>query len=114
MSAGTYNIIIEQGADFSKSLSLTDNASNPFDLSDYSEVRGQIRRHYNSETTAATFTMSITGDGTSGQIAWGLSATNTAAMEAAPHLYDVELVKNDGTITRLLEGDVTVKPNITR
>lgn len=114
MAAGTYNIIIEQGADFSKSLSLTDNAGDPFDLSDYSAVNGQIRRHYNSESVSATFTMSITGDGTAGQVAWGLGATATAAMEPADHLYDVELVKNDGTITRLLQGSVEVRPNITR
>lgn len=114
MAAGTYNIIVEQGSDFTKSLSLTDDSDTPFDLSDYAEVRGQIRRHYNSEDIAATFTMSITGDGTSGQVAWGLSAANTDALEPAAHKYDVELQKNDGTVTRLLEGDVTVRPNITR
>lgn len=114
MSAGTYNIVIEQGADFNKSLSLTDNSGDPFDLSNYSAVNGQIRRHYNSETVSANFTCTITGDGTAGQIAWGLNATGTAAIEPADHLYDLELVANDGTITRLLEGSVTVKPNITR
>lgn len=114
MAAGRYNIIIEQGASFSKSLSLTDSDSLPWDLSGYSQVRGQIRRHYNSESAAATFVLAINGDGTAGTISWGLSPAQTLSLEAADHLYDIELVADDGEVTRLLEGTVTVRPNITR
>jgi hypothetical protein len=43
-----------------------------------------------------------------------ISATDTAALTAGRGVYDLELVAANGTVTRLLQGVVTISRNITR
>lgn len=71
-----------------------------------------MRKHYSSNT-AITFDTSVTGS--TGNINISLGATATAAIKAGTYFYDVELQSNNGnTIQRLVQGMITVYPEVTR
>lgn len=106
------NIVIDQGADFSTTVTVTDDANATVDLSDYT-ARGQIRKHYTS-TTAVDFTIQFGSPRSEGQVELSLSNSQTGSMEAGRYVYDAEIISSSGTVTRLVEGIATVTPQVTR
>ena len=52
------NLVVDQGADFSKNLTVTTDGSTAYDISGLT-FNGQIRPSYDSSTLTATFTISI-------------------------------------------------------
>lgn len=104
------NLIIDQGATFSADLTLQDENGDGLVLNGYN-ANSQIRKWYTSTNASATFTTSI--NTTSSVITLSLSSDQTANLVAGRYVYDVEI--NDGaSITRIVEGIVTVTPNVTR
>lgn len=116
MTAGTWNTTIEQGATWERVLTWRDAADAPVDLTDYT-ARMTLRKA-NGKTETLTMVSGsggkITLGGSSGTITLTLSATDTAALPAVPHVYDLEMVDGDDTVTRLVEGTITIKPEQTR
>lgn len=102
------NISIDQGTTFSTSIVLTDEGGNSLDLSAYS-ANGQIRRWYSS-SNAISFDTSLS----SGQVTLSLNAASTALLTRDRYVYDVILTDSSNTITRVVEGIVTVNPRVTR
>ena len=111
MSAGTYNFTIEQGTTFSRVLTLQENGS-AMNLTGYS-VASQMRSTHDSSTVVATFSGSVT-NASSGQITLSLTNSQTSAVEEAIYVYDVEITSGAGAVTRILEGNITVTPEVTR
>jgi len=60
----------------------------------------------------ATLTAGLTLGGAAGTISISISATNTAAITAGNYVYDLELTSGT-TVTRLLEGQFYVSPEVT-
>lgn len=104
------NITVDQGATYSTSLNLTDDNGNPLDLTTYTAA-AQMRKHYTS-SNAINFVVSTSGN--TGILTLALSANTTANIASGRYMYDVELTDSDNTISRIVEGIVTVNPNITR
>ena len=69
---------------------------------------------YGSTRTRTTITSTIS-NATGGVITLSLTPTQTAALDApARYVYDVEITLTaDGTVTRVIEGIITVRPNVT-
>jgi hypothetical protein len=111
MSAGTYNFTIEQGTTFSRVLTLQENGS-AMNLTGYS-VASQMRSTHDSSSIVATFSGSVT-NASSGQITLSLTNSQTSAIEEAIYVYDVEITSGAGSVTRILEGNITVTPEVTR
>ena len=111
MSAGTYNFTIEQGTTFSRVLTLQENSS-AMNLTGYS-VASQMRSTHDSSSIVATFSGAVT-NASSGQITLSLTNSQTSAIEEAIYVYDVEITSGAGSVTRILEGNVTVTPEVTR
>lgn len=124
MTAGSHDITIEQGATFRLSLiwrepTVNEVAGDPIDLTGYT-ARMQVRRKHTSDTTILSLT-SAAGDITLGGAAGTIVVVATAAATAAidtdnktlSAVYDLELI-NGSTVTRLLEGSVTITPEVTR
>lgn len=105
------NLTVDQGSDFSSTVSVVDSLNQSLDLTGYT-FRGQVRKTYTS-TTAVDFTLfsnaPITGD-----ISLSLSSSQTADMKAGRYHYDIEIVSSGGTVTRVLEGQLEVTPRATR
>ena len=104
------NLVIDQGADFDAMIDVTDTGGITYDLTNYN-VAAQMRKNYAS-SSATSFTATHNSQG--GQIALSLSNSITGDLEPGRYLYDVEITSPSGTITRVVEGVVTVTPGITR
>ena len=111
MAAGTYNFIMDQGATFTRTLTVKENGS-AMNLPGYS-VASLMRSTHDSSTVAGTFTCTIS-NAVGGIIDMSMTPTTTGAIEEAIYVYDLEIASGSGTITRLLEGEVTVNPEVTR
>jgi hypothetical protein len=103
------NIVIDQGQTFSFSLTLSNTDGTAKDLTDYT-VTSQMRKSYYT-STATDFTTAKVD--LTGEITISLSATETSAIKAGRYVYDVEIASNVETL-RILEGIVTVTPEVTK
>lgn len=114
--AGQYDITIQQGATFQLPLVWKDGDGLPVNITGYT-ARMQVRRTHGSDTAALSLT-SAGGDivlgGVAGTIDITASATATAAITFRSGVYDVELEDGSGVVTRLIEGNVDVTPEVTR
>lgn len=104
------NIIVDQGSSFQTSINVTDDDENAIDLTNYTAV-AQMRKHYTS-SNAVNFTATISP--ALGVVTLALTANATNAIAPGRYVYDCELTDNNGTVTRLVEGIVTVTPGVTR
>lgn len=112
MSAGKYNLTIEQGADFALSFTLSEDGSAK-DLTSHS-ARAQMRTKKSATDASATFTCTIT-DASAGKLKMALTNSETAALSPGIYYYDLELyTASDANVTRLLEGTATVTAEVTR
>ena len=127
MRAGTYNFTCEQGSTFSRLIELEqpDLVADPtgqtfavFDLSGYT-ARMQVRRTIDSSTAMVTLTTEngrIIINQTPGSINHiniYMADELTATLQSSG-VYDIEIINNDGEVSRILQGIFTVSPEVTR
>lgn len=124
MAAGSYDFQIEQGATFQRVLTWTDADDNPFNLTGYSG-RMMIRPTYADIDTGPPI-LSLTSPssgialgGGAGTIVIFVPAANTAALPIPPtadhkYRYDLEVQAADGTVYRVLQGEVAISQEVTR
>lgn len=117
MGAGRYDLTIEQGATYSKTLTWKDSNKAAINLTSYT-ARMQIRETKESTTTLATSegtspSIVITLGGALGTILITMTAAITAAFTFDTAVYDLEMILS-GAVTRLLEGDVFLSKEVTR
>jgi len=106
------NISIDQGSDFTSTVTVEGSDGVVFNLTGYT-ARGQIRKSYTS-TTAINFTAAINSP-SQGAIQLTLTAAQTRAMKAGRYLYDVEVVQTSTSkVIRVVEGQAEINPSITR
>lgn len=110
--AAKANIVVDQGADFSTTITVTDANGDIVDLFGYT-AEGQIRKHYTS-STKVDFVVAFGTPRTDGLLTLSLSAANTSVMEAGRYVYDVNLTESGGTVSRMVEGICTVTPRVTQ
>lgn len=103
------NLVIDQGSSFSTSIALTDNDGVALNLTGYTGA-AQIRKHYTS-SNAVSFSVAINVN--TSEVDLSLTAVQTAAMTAGRYVYDVELTLGS-LVSRVIEGIVTVTPEVTR
>ena len=143
MAAATYALRIEQGATWRLKFTWcragavnpdgTIAAGDPIDLTGCT-ARMQIRKSLRQPVLAfittpvtAIATDAVTGvetttetpngitlGGVDGTIVLELSADKTALLNITAGVYDLEIVFPSGDVYRVLEGTVTVDPNVTR
>jgi len=109
--AFTLNLYVEAGATFTREITYTNDDGTLFDLTDYS-AELQVRETVTSETATLTKTPTISVPNAT--ITWTFTAAQTAALTADKYVYAIELTKTDGTVIRLVEGDLTVSPEVVR
>lgn len=111
MAAGTYNFVLDQGATFTRQLTVKENGS-AMNLTGYS-VASKMRSTHDTSTVAGTFTCTIS-NASGGIITISMTSSTTAAIEEGMYVYDLEITSSGGTVTRLMEGNITVNPEVTR
>ena len=114
MTAGDYDIICEQGATFSRTLTVKDSSGDARNLSSFTG-KMQVRKLVTSTDTLAELTTS-NGKMTlnaSGEISLSLTATETAAITSSG-VYDLEITSSGGVVERVVEGNFNLIPEVTR
>ena len=110
--AAKANILIDQGTDFSTTLTVTDDDGSAIDLTGFTGS-AQLRKHYTS-TTSTNFTVSFESPRSTGKVTISLSRAVTANLESGRYVYDVEITNAANNRSRLVEGIVTITPEVTR
>jgi len=110
--AAISNIFIDQGADFTTTVTVSDANGDALDLSNYTAL-AQIRKTYES-TTATTFTSTFVSPRTTGQITISLTDDQTSSLDFGRYVYDLLITDGDGDKTRVVEGIATVNPSVSR
>ena len=82
------------------------------DLTGYTP-RMQVRETHDSTSILLTVTCSV-ANASGGIIRLQATATTTASIEEGIYVYDLEIESSTGVVTRLLQGNVTVTPEVTR
>lgn len=115
MAALEYDMTINQGETWSIAFPVLDGAGDPLPVDGW-HVRAQIRLYKNSATPAFewnnTSLLNAVVAGTSVQLR--LTPADTALWKFEHALYDVELTDPQGGVTRIAEGRVLLKAEITR
>jgi hypothetical protein len=117
MTAPTdYALTIYAGTTFELHLAWKDAAGAAIDLTGYS-ARMQMRKKQSAADTVFSLASPAAGivlGGAAGTIDVVLGAAQTGSLSARSGVYDLELVSASGKVTRLLQGAVTVDPEVTR
>jgi hypothetical protein len=110
MSAGVYDLNIDQGSTYGNSFTQTvDGVQTDFD--GYS-ARSQIRKLKTANEISATFACTISA---TGKIQISLTAAQTSALNAGVYFWDLEVfTPSDVTVTRILQGQATIDQEVTR
>ena len=132
MAAGSYSFTIEQGATTDFELVYKDSSGNPNDLTGYN-ARMQLKDSIGGSTTYLTLSSSLQSDGTglnlsgsggnqaskpttSGSIGIFISHTTSSNLSFSSAVYDLEIVSGSGntaTVTRLVQGKVSLSKEVT-
>jgi hypothetical protein len=133
MAAGKYNFTVEQGTTVDFAVNYKDSESNPIDISGY-QARMQLRPEKGSSILYLTLSSSLdstytglnlSGSGgssastppSSGSIGVYISAVSSSMLDFEKAFYDLELVYGSGntaTVTRVLEGTITLNKEVTK
>lgn len=117
---GTNQIL--QGTDWTRDFAVT-SGGNPVDLTNYTGtgaiIRSQFRSTVAGTSVILTPTMSVVAPATDGIIRMTIPASVTTALANTTQsgVYDIEIVANNAngnTVERIIEGDWSIDPEVTR
>jgi hypothetical protein len=109
-----FDLKINQGETYRLSIPLLNSTNGPANVTGLT-ARGQIRETYHSTTKLYEWLPSLGNLETStGSVALTVPATVSAAWTWQYGRWDLEVVDQANTVTRLVEGYVFVIPEITR
>lgn len=107
--AAKVNIVIDQGTTFNTTYTIHDANDEPIDFTGYT-ASSQMRKSYSS----STFNQFVVTLGSTGQVTLSMDATTTNNITAGRYVYDVEVQNPSGIRSRVVEGIVTVTPQVSR
>lgn len=115
--AGLYNIVADQGATLSRTITWKDAAKRAIDITGYT-----ARMHVRATAEADSIILELTTEnsrialgGASGTVTLMVSATDMALVPEGKYVYDLELVAPvSGVVSRLIQGNFVVRAEVTR
>lgn len=115
MAAARHRLKCEQGATFRLVGTYRGSDGEPVDLTGCT-ARMQVRRRAGAEPVLLDLSSGdgITLGGIAGTVAIVIDADTTADLPDGRFAYDLEIESDGGEVTRLLEGDFVVDPEVTR
>ena len=105
-------LTVDQGSTFESTIDLVTDDGAVINVAGY-VFTGQIRKSYYSTNPTANLTLSIV-DAANGNVKVSITAANTANIKAGRYLYDIKMIDTSNTVTRLVEGVITITPQVTR
>ena len=113
--AGSFDFTIEQGATFNLAMTWKIDEV-PVNLTNWT-ARLQARVDVEDTETILSLTTEnggITLGGALGTISLDRTATQTSLLQTGSFVYDLELVSGVNSVTRLLQGELTISAEVTR
>lgn len=104
------NIIVDQGTDVSYTFNVKNSSSNSINLTGYT-AKSQFRKYY---TSSKSYNFNATVNSSNGSITLTANSAYTGIIPAGRYLFDCEVISSSNVVTRLVEGIVTVTPQVTR
>lgn len=114
-TSNVYDILVDQGATLNRALFLKSATKRPVDLSGYIG-RMHIRDYVDSSTIVKTLTTENDGlviYGLTGRVDIFLSPSDTEELAKEQYVYDLELESEEGDVTKIVSGKLTVRAEIT-
>jgi hypothetical protein len=114
-NSNVFDILVDQGATLNRALFVKTSAKRAIDLEGYIG-RMHIRDYTNSSVIIQTLTSEtdeILISPSDGRVDIFLSPAKTADLLAKNYVYDLELESEDGEVTKILSGKLTVRSEIT-
>lgn len=106
------NLYIDQGSDYTTTVTINDSAGSPLDLTGYTAT-AQIRKTYTS-STSVSFLVVFDADRSTGKITISLTNVQTSALKSGLYVYDVLISDVLLKKTRVVEGTANVSPMVTQ
>lgn len=103
---------VDQGTDFNFDLDLTNDDGTALNVANYT-FSSSIRKSYYSSSVTANLTVQVIS-AANGNVILSMNAATTSNIKAGRYLFDVKQVDNSNTTTRLVEGVITVLPQVTK
>jgi len=115
MSNSTYDIVAQQGSDYSVTLTYKDSNNVAVNLTGYT-ARMHVRKVASSPYAYLRLTNSsgMTLGGAAGTVAINVPAAALASIPAGSYVYDVELVSGSGAVVKPIVGSFSVSAEVTR
>lgn len=115
--AGLYNIVADQGATFSRTITWTDSAKKPINITNYT-AKMQVRATVESSAVILELTTQngrISLGGVLGTVTLNVPASVMQNVVADKYVYDLELIApTTGVVNRLVQGNFAVRAEVTR
>jgi len=115
--AVSYNTVIDQGADWYLTVTYENPNGTPINLSGYSGAL-QLRSLPSDPTAVLTLTTANNGiaiTANTGVVAIHATAAQTRVIDDGIYYYDLEITDTfTSVVTRLVQGQVVVSPEVTR
>ena len=110
-----YIVEIDQGADWFFNVTYENPAGTPVNITSYTAAL-QLRSLPESTTAVLSLATGsgITITGAAGLVAVRATAAQTGAIIAGDYYYDLEITSPQGVVTRLVQGQAVVNPQVTR
>jgi hypothetical protein len=103
---------LDQGADFTVDLDFIKDDGSVLNIANYS-FTSSMRKSFYSSSVAANLTVTVANT-SNGNIILSLNAATTSNIKAGRYLFDVKQIDNSSVTTRLVEGIITVLPQVTK
>jgi uncharacterized protein YbcV (DUF1398 family) len=105
-------LTVDQGSTFETTLDLVNDDGSAINVANYL-FSGQIRKSYYSANATANLTITIV-NAANGNVNISLNAATTTNIKAGRYLYDVKMTDVANTVTRVVEGIITITPQVTK
>ncbi len=110
--ANILNQVIDQGATYSRQITVLENDGTTIQNLTEWTVTAHIRKNYTS-SNYTTINATKVEPQTSGKITMSLTAVQTAALKSGRYVYDLQIKKSD-EVRRIIEGVITIRPEVTK
>lgn len=110
--ANQVELFCDQGTDFSYQLDLSNDDGSAINVANYT-FSSSIRKSYYSSGVTANLTVTVLS-AANGNVQLSLNSATTANIKAGRYLYDVKMIDDSSVTHRIIEGIITVYPQITK
>lgn len=110
--ANQVELYCDQGTDFSYTLDLSNDDGTSLNVAGYA-FASSIRKSYFSSSVTANLTVTVLS-AANGNVKLSMNSATTANIKAGRYLYDVKMTDTANTTFRVMEGVITVYPQITK